>query len=167
MNLSESAIETLAISLLQSVGFSYLHGSVISPDGETPERASYSDVILQDRLCNAIAKINPHIPESGCEAALKEVLRIQSPDLLANNEAFHRLLTEGVTVSRHVDGAERGDLVWLVDFENPHNNDFLVVNQFTVTENHFNRRPDLILFVNGLPLIVLLTSAQAKTPCLL
>ena len=90
-----------------------------------------------------------------CNEALKEVGRIQSPELLANNEAFHRLLTEGVKVSYQQHGNERGDLVWLVDFANPDNNEFVVANQFTVIENNQNKRPDLILFVNGLPLVVM------------
>ncbi len=153
--LTESAIETLAIERLESQGFKYLHGSVIAFDGAAPERSSYSDVILVSRLRDAVAAINPHIPAAERDAAIKEVLRLRSPELLADNDAFHRLLTEGVPVSTHIDGDERGDRVWLVDFDNPLNNDFLVVNQFTIIENHANKRPDLILFVNGLPLVVI------------
>ena len=153
--LTESAIETLAIERLQALGYQYLHGGVIAFDGDAPERTSYSDVILNGRLQEAVAKINPHIPATQRENAIKDVLRISSPDLLTNNEAFHRLLTEGVPVSTHKDGDERGDRVWLVDFANPLNNDFLVVNQFTIIENHYNKRPDLILFINGLPLVVI------------
>jgi len=153
--LTESAIETLAIERLQALGYQYLHGGVIAVDGDAPERSSYSDVFLNGRLEEAVARINPHIPVTQRENAIKDVLRISSPELLANNEAFHRLLTEGVPVSTHKDGDERGDRVWLVDFANPLNNDFLVVNQFTIIENHFNKRPDLILFINGLPLVVI------------
>ena len=87
--------------------------------------------------------------------AIKTVLRIASPDTLANNEAFHRLLTEGVPVSTYQDGMERGERVWLVDFEDPWNNEFTVVNQFTIIENGHNRRPDVLLFVNGLPLVII------------
>ncbi len=153
--ITESAIETLAIERLESLGYKYLHGSVVAFDGHAPERSNYADVILVDRLLGAAAKINPHIPASLREAAVKDVLRIRSPELLADNEAFHRLMTEGVSVSTHKDGDERGDKVWLIDFKNPLNNDFLVVNQFTVIENHHNKRPDLILFVNGLPVVVI------------
>lgn len=153
--LTESAIEQLAIARLESLGFSYLHGGVIACDGIAPERESYADVILVERLRTAVGRFNPHIADSEREIAIKEVLRISSPELLANNEAFHRLLTEGVPVSTHKDGDERGDRVWLIDFENPLTNDFLVVNQFTVVESHFNKRPDLVLFVNGLPLVVI------------
>src|SRR5699024_1084936 len=78
-----------------------------------------------------------------------------SPDLLANNETFHRLLTEGIPVTKRVDGEERGDRVFLVDFDNPLHNEFVVVNQFTVVENGVNKRPDIILFINGLPLVVI------------
>jgi type I restriction enzyme R subunit len=153
--LTESAIEDLAIQCLEAIGFEYLHGSVIAFDGEAPERTNYSDVILEGRLNDAVARLNPTIGPNERNAAVKDVLRIQSPDLLANNEAFHRLLTEGVPVSIHKEGDERGERVWLVDFDNPRNNDFLVVNQFTVIENHHNKRPDLILFINGLPLVVI------------
>ncbi len=153
--LTESAIEDMAIERLKSLGYQYLHGGIIAFDGPSPERTSYAAVILEGRLRDAVAKFNPHIPASERETAIKEVLRINSPELLADNEVFHRLLTEGVPVSTHRDGDERGDRVWLVDFENPLNDDFLVVNQFTVIENHFNKRPDLILFVNGLPLVVI------------
>ncbi len=153
--LTESSIEDLAIKLLKQLGYKYVHGSVIAFDGDAPERSSYSDVILEGRLGGAIDKLNPHIPAAQRASALKEILRIQSPDLLANNEAFHRLLTEGVPVTIQKDGEERGERVWLIDFDNPANNDFLVVNQFTIIENNHNRRPDLILFVNGIPLVVI------------
>lgn len=153
--LTESAIEEFAIKLFKKLGYQYIYGSVIAFDGEAPERSSYSDIILNGRLQEAVVKINSHIPATQRENAINDLLRISSPDLLANNEAFHRLLTEGVPVSTHKDGDERGDRVWLVDFENPLNNDFLVVNQFTIIENHYNKRPDLILFINGLPLVVI------------
>lgn len=153
--LTESQIEDFAIELLQRLGYSYIYGPTIAPDGDAPERTSYSEVILNARLENAIKRINPKLPAAVLETALKDVERISSPDLLANNEAFHRLLTEGVKVSYHDNGNERGELVWLVDFENPENNEFLVVNQFTIIENNINKRPDLILFVNGLPLVVI------------
>ena len=153
--ITESAIESLAIERLESIGYKYLHGSVLAFDGEAPERSNYAEVILVERIKAAVDRINAHLPTDVRSAAIKEVLRIQSAELLADNEAFHRMLTEGVPVSTHQDGDERGDRAWLVDFENPLNNDFLVVNQFTIVENHFNKRPDLILFVNGLPLVVI------------
>ena len=103
----------------------------------------------------ALSRINPELPAPVIGDAVKQIQRIHSPQLIANNEAFHRLLTEGVKVSYQKDGRERGDIVWLVDFQNPDNNDFMVCNQFTVIENNVNKRPDVILFVNGLPLVVI------------
>jgi type I restriction enzyme R subunit len=153
--LTESAIEEFAIKLFERLGYSAIYAPDIAPDGDRPERGHYSDVLLTGRLEQAIKRINPKLPPAVLQAALKEVQRIHSPDLLANNEAFHRLLTEGVKVSRQHDGTERGELVWLIDFAHPGNNEFLVANQFTVIENHQNKRPDLILFVNGIPLVVL------------
>src|SRR5690606_36379529 len=127
----------------------------ISPDSEIPERSSYAEVILNRRLDDAVRRINPTVPASSLEEAIKEVQRVHSPELLTNNETFHRMLTEGIKVSHHKDGSERGDLVWLIDFANPNNNDFVVANQFTIVENGVNKRPDVILFVNGIPLVVL------------
>ena len=153
--ITESAVETLAIERLESLGYDYLHGSIIAHDGDASERTGYGDVILETRLRRVVERINPGVSAGDRDAAVKEVLRLRSPELLVDNEAFHRLLTEGVPVSTHKDGDERGDRVWLVDFDHPEQNDFLVVNQFTVIENHHNKRPDLILFVNGLPLAVI------------
>jgi type I restriction enzyme R subunit len=153
--LTESAIETLAIERLQALGFDYIYGPDIAPDAATPERENFTDVILDERLRKAITRINPTLPAAALDEAIKTIQRISSPELLANNEAFHRLLTEGVNVSYQKDGNTRGDLVWLVDFANPGNNEFVVVNQFTIIENNQNKRPDLILFVNGLPLVVI------------
>lgn len=153
--ITESAIELLAIQRLESQGYKYLYGPDIAPDGHSPERDTFEQVLLVNRLKTAVRKINPDIPTYVQNEAIKEIQRIASPELLANNETFHRLLTEGIPVSKQVDGNERGDRVWLIDFKNPPNNEFLVVNQFTVVENHQNKRPDIILFVNGLPLIVI------------
>jgi type I restriction enzyme, R subunit len=153
--LTESAIEEFAIEQLEARGFTHVYGPSIAPDSEAPERSRWDQVVLAGRLETALKRINSNLPSSVLETALKAVERTQSPDLLASNEAFHRLLTEGVKVSIQQDGAERGVDVWLVDFNNPANNEFLVVNQFTVIENNSNKRPDLVLFVNGLPLVVI------------
>jgi type I restriction enzyme R subunit len=126
----------------------------IAHDGEHPERASYEQVVLLGRLEQAVRRINPKVPALALEQAVKEVLRIAGPVMLVNNEAFHRMLTEGVKVSYQQDGNTRGDLVWLVDFADPTNNDLLAVNQYTVVENNRNKRPDVLLFVNGLPLVL-------------
>jgi type I restriction enzyme, R subunit len=149
--LTESAIEAFAIKLFERLGYSYIHAPDIAPDSDRPERSHYDEVILSQLLANAVKHINPDVPAHALQEALKEVGRIHSPELLANNETFHRLLTEGVKVSYQQQGNERGDLVWLVDFANPENKEFVVANQFTVIENHQNKRSDVILFVNGLP----------------
>ncbi len=153
--LTESAIEAFAIEQFEQLGYKYVYGPSIAPDAEQPERSRWDDVLLSGRLAQALQRINPNMPQAILQNALKEVERLHSPDLLASNEAFHRLLTEGVKVSTHKDGGERGDIVWLVDFNNPENNEFLVINQFTVIENNVNKRPDLVLFVNGIPLVVI------------
>ena len=154
-NLNESAIETLAIDLLQRQGYSYSYAPDISPDGPTPERSRYEDVILTARLEQALHRINPTVGPDQLQAALKDLQRIQSPDLLTNNETFHRRLTEGVNVPYQDGDSERGELVWPIDFANPDNNEFVVANQFTVIENNREKRPDLVLFINGLPLVVI------------
>ncbi len=154
-NLTESAIEAFAIELLEKQGYQYIYGPSIAPDSDTPVRASFEEVILTERIKAAVARINPTVPADARDDAVKQITRLNSPELIANNEAFHRLLTEGIKVTYQKDGQSRGDLVWLVDFHEPENNDFLVLNQFTVIENHVNKRPDVILFVNGLPLVVI------------
>ncbi|MHC5853600.1 type I restriction endonuclease subunit R [Nostoc sp.] len=153
--LTESAIEDFAIKLFERLGYDYIHAPDIAPDSGTPERGRYDEVFLTPRLEHALRRINPGIASAILQMALKEVQRIQSPELLAGNEAFHRLLTEGVKVSYQQDGNERGDLVWLIDFSNPDNNEFIVANQFTVIQNNQHKRPDLVLFVNGIPLVVI------------
>ena len=153
--ITENVIEKFCIELLEKQGYQYIHAPDIAPDGEHPERSSYEDVLLNPRLIDAIARINPTIPHEVQQQAIKEIGRIHSPELLSNNESFHRLMTEGVNVSYQKDGNQRGDLVWLIDFENPENNDFVVANQLTVIENGINKRPDVVLFINGLPLVVI------------
>ena len=153
--LLESDIEQLTIERLEAKRWNYLYGPDIALDGETPMRASLDEVVLKEVLAKAVKRLNPTLTDDVRDEAIKIVLRIASPDTLANNEAFHRLLTEGVPVSTYQDGMERGERVWLVDFEDPWNNEFTVVNQFTIIENGHNRRPDVLLFVNGLPLVII------------
>lgn len=153
--ITENTIESFAIELFEKLGYDYVYAPDIAPDGDVPERESYEQVLLVDRLRKAVKRINKSIPADAQADAIKELQRIASPELLANNETFHRLLTEGIPVSKRVDGIERGDRVWLIDFKNPLNNDFVVANQFTVIEHNQNKRPDVILFVNGIPLVVI------------
>jgi len=153
--INENTIETFAIDLLKTLGYQYIYAPDIAPDAENPERDSFEQVLLVHRLQNAVKRINQGIPADAQAEAIKEIRRISSPELLTNNETFHRLLTEGIPVSKRIDGDDRGDRVWLIDFKNPHNNDFVVANQFTIIENGNNKRPDVILFVNGIPLVVI------------
>src|SRR5690554_3691829 len=153
--ITENNIELYAIEELENLGYSYIYGPDIAPESDAQERTSYDQVILTERLKNAIDRINPTIPPHAKEDALKQVLRIGSPDLLTDNEAFHRMLTEGVNVTYQKDGNQRGDKVKLIDFDEVDNNEFKVINQYTIIENNSNKRPDVILFVNGLPLVVM------------
>lgn len=125
---TESAIEKFAIELLEKQGYQYIYAPSIAPDSDTPERRSFEDVLLIERLQTAVGRINPSIPADIREDAIKQILRLNSPELIANNEAFHRMLTEGIKVTYQRDGHSRGDLVWLIDFKNPENNDFIVAN---------------------------------------
>ncbi len=161
--ITENSIEEFAIELLEKLGYESVYGPDIAPDNEfstsfgatSDKRESYEQVLLNNRLRKALKRINRNMPADVLEDAIKEIQRIHSPELLTNNETFHRFLTEGIPVSKRVDGEDRGDLVWLIDFKNPYNNDFLVVNQFTVVENNHPKRPDIVLFVNGIPLVVI------------
>lgn len=152
--ITEDNIEVFSIQLLQSLGWQYVNGRDISPDGIACERESFEQIILTQRLSKAVVKLNPHIPESARDQAVQKVLRIYSPDLLHNNESFHQLLVEKVKVPYQQDGYERSYEVALVDFNNPSNNEFLVVNQYTIIEKNQNKRPDVLLFINGIPLVV-------------
>lgn len=153
--ITENIIEESAIEILQSQGWEYANGKEISPEGLFCERENYSQIVLVNRLRNAIARINPEIPLDAQEAAVQKVLRIASPEMLHNNEEFHRLLVEKVKIPYQQNGNERSHEVALIDFENSANNQFTVVNQYTIIENNQNKRPDVLLFVNGLPLVVI------------
>ncbi len=152
--LHESDIEQMLIELLKTKGYQYLYGPDIAPDGDNPMRLSFEDVVLFDKLEKAVKRLNPSLPWLVQDEVVKTTMRISSPDILANNETFHRMLTEGIPIVITKDGVERGERAWLIDFNDPWNNEFTVVNQFTIIENGHNRRPDVVLFVNGLPLVV-------------
>jgi len=153
-SITENEIEEIALCYLESLGYHYLLGTDISPDGEHPER-QYNEVVLATRLRDAIDKLNPTITQDAKEDALKKVLRTDSPNLLINNESFHRYLTDGVDVEVRTESGIRGEKVYIVDFETPEKNEFLAINQFTIIEGSQNKRPDIILFINGLPLVVI------------
>jgi type I restriction enzyme R subunit len=154
--LTENQIEQIALDIFRDelIYNETINGAELSPEGSQFER-EYSEVVLPKRLKQAIDKFNPSFPEDAKEEALKKVLRIVSPNLISGNEEFHKFLTEGVDVTfRNENNEIRTDKIWLIDFQNPENNEFIAVNQFTIIENRNNKRPDLIVFVNGLPLVV-------------
>lgn len=153
--ITENIIEAFTIELLDKLGYDYIYAPDIAPDGDNKERDSYQQILLLNRIKKAVHRINPGIPDDAQNEVIKEIQRIATPELLVNNETFHRFLTEGIPISKRVEGDDRGDRVWLIDFKNPYNNDFVVANQFTVIENGNNKRPDVILFINGIPLVVL------------
>jgi type I restriction enzyme, R subunit len=154
-HLNENIIEQSAIEILQSLGWTYLPGPLIAPGAEQSERESYEQIILTARLHKAIQILNPHIPPDAQEQAIQKVLRIYSPDLLHNNEAFHSLLVEKIKIPYQQAGFERSYEVALIDFENTFNNEYLVINQYTIAENNQHKRTDLLLFVNGIPLVLI------------
>jgi type I restriction enzyme R subunit len=150
---TESVVEDAALDWLRELGYAVAHGPEIAPEMPGTERASFADVVLAGRLRAAIARLNPALPEAAREDALRQVLRVAGPGLIESNRRFHALLTGGVPVEyRRADGSPAGDRAWLVDFAQPARNDWLAVNQLTVIEGRANRRPDVVVFVNGLPL---------------
>lgn len=155
--ISEDAVEQAMLEWLAGLGWSIAHGPDISPpDAKTPgtERASYREVVLASRLREAIARLNPNIPPGAREDALRRVVDPNVPGLVNANRRVHRWLVDGVPVEFQKDGQTRGDRVRLLDFLNVSANDFLAVNQFSVQGPKLTRRPDVVLFVNGLPLVV-------------
>ena len=154
--ITESVVEDAALDWLRELGYEVLSGLAIAPGEPAAERSDYKQVFLFDRLQTKLAAINPRIPLEGLQEALRKVRLVSHPTLVENNRAFHRLLVEGVDVEfRNREGQIVHDKVWLIDFANPRANEFLAVNQFTVEEGHFNRRADVVVFINGLPLAVL------------
>jgi len=154
--LSEAAVEQVVLDQLASLGYAISSDAEIGPDGKAPEREANTDVILIKRLVAAIEKLNPSIPDEARGDALRKVLAVERPSLVEENRRLHKLMVEGVDVEFYSeDGTIRGDKVRLIDFENISANDWLATGQFTVIEAGFNRRPDIVVFVNGLPLGVL------------
>ncbi len=153
---TESVVEDAALAWLESLGWSVTHGPDIAPDTPGAEREDYGQVVLEGRLRNALARLNPDLPAEALDDAFRKLTRPEGPTLEARNRAFHRLLVDGATVEyRTDDGTIRGEQARAIDFDEPANNDWLAVNQFSVTENKHARRPDVVLFVNGLPLGVI------------
>lgn len=154
--LSEAALEQIVLDQLGTLGYGIATDSEIGPDGKAPERDAYADVLLMKRLVSAIDRLNPNIPTEARGDALRKVLSVEKPSLIEENRRLHRLMVEGVDVEFYSeDGTIRGDKVRLIDFDELAANDWLASGQFTVVEGGANRRPDVVLFVNGLPLGVI------------
>ena len=154
--MSERDVEIVALQLLAGLGYVVLHGPDIGPESPAPERGSYDEVLLTGRLRNALARLNPQLPAETLEDVLRKVRQAETPSLIEENRRLHRYLIEGVPVEvAREDGSIGGDTAWLIDFTDADSNDWLAVNQFTVIEGQNNRRPDVVLFVNGLALAVI------------
>jgi type I restriction enzyme R subunit len=153
----ESDVEENVLAILKRLEYEVIRGDDEDylPGGRSELRSDYKDVVLVTQLRKALTRVNPSISEEASEQAVKQVLRSTSQKLIDDNESFHKLLVDGVDIPFQYDGEERYQKVWLFDFENPGSNDFLATNQFTVIENNVERRPDVILFVNGIPLLIL------------
>ncbi len=153
---TESVVEEAALAWFGELGYEVRFGPEIAHDGANPERVDYREVVLAGRLHDALERLNPAASGEAREEALRRVTRVGSPSLVQANRAFHDLLVNGVAVEVLRDGETRGELVQVVDFADPAKNDWLAVNQFTVVEGlaggQIERRPDVVLFVNGLPL---------------
>ena len=153
--MTEDQLEQETLGWLAEVGYTHLYGPTIAHDGESPERDNYRQVVLAERLRSAMAKLNPKVPLAAREDALKQVLELGLPIQLSANRLFHRLLVSGVPVQYQKDGETRGDFVSLIDWADVKANDWLAINQFSILGPKHTRRPDIILFVNGLPLVLL------------
>ena len=154
--ITEAVVEEAALAWLVDLGWSVAHGPDIAPDTPNAERDEYGQVVLERRLRDALAELNPALPLDALDDAFRKLTRPEGSTLEAHNREFHRMLVNGVEIEyREAGGQVRGDLVRVIDFDEPANNDLLAVNQFTVSENRNTRRPDVVLFVNGLPLGVI------------
>jgi type I restriction enzyme R subunit len=153
--MTEDQLEQEALGWLADVGYAHRYGPDIAPDGAAPERASYRQVLLIERLRQAVARLNPAVPQAARDDAVQQVVELGTPALLAANRHFHRLLVAGVPVQYQREGETRGDFVRLIDWAEPARNEWLAVNQHSIQGPNHTRRPDIILFVNGLPLVLI------------
>jgi len=156
--ITESVVEDAALAWLEALGYTVLHGPDIAADEPHAERSdpNYHDVVLDDRLRQSLVRLNPELPREALEDAYRKLMHSDAPSLLERNRAVHGMTVDGVTVEyRREDGSIAGTQARVIDFDTPENNDWLAVNQFTVSEGQHTRRPDVVLFVNGLPLAVI------------
>lgn len=162
--ITEDQLEQLAIQWFQDTGWSYANGADLAPEGAASERRDFRTVVLKARLATAVRKLNPKLPPSTVEEVVHVVSTPTEPSVARKNRAFHRQLMDGVKVEfANAKGQKETDHAQLIDFQNPERNDFLVVNQFTVTGSKKPRRPDLVVFVNGLPLGIIELKNPADT----
>jgi len=153
---TESIIEQAALSWLESVGYLVLSGPEIAPGEAMAERENYGQVVIERRLRQALEQLNPKVPADALDEAFRKLTHPDSPSLVVNNHVIHKYLVEGVPVEyQRKDGSIGGDLVRVLNYDEPEDNEFLAVNQFTVVENQIERRPDVVLFINGLPIAVM------------
>lgn len=155
---TESVVEEAALAWLEALGYTVLHGPIIAAGMPSAERSdpNYRDVVLEGRLRHALARLNRDLPPDALEDAYRKLTRVDAASLLERNRSAQRLLVDGVTVEyRRTDGSIAGAQARVLDFDAPDNNDWLAVNQFTVSDGQHTRRPDVVLFVNGLPLGVI------------
>jgi type I restriction enzyme R subunit len=152
---AESTVENASLQWLGELGFVAKHGPEIAPGELHAERTGFGETVLAKRLRDALAQLNPNIPVEALDDVFRKVTTTHHPSLIVNNRAFHKMLVDGVPVAYQRDGRTVHDQAWLVDWNNPDANDWLVVNQFTVIEGQHNRRPDIVIFANGLPLAVI------------
>lgn len=164
-SLNESVVEQAALAWLESLGYVIVPGPEVAPGEPQAEREDYGQVVLERRLRQALQRLNPQVPADALDEAFRKLTRPDSPSLVTNNHIVHKYLVEGVPVQyQRADGSMAGDLVRIIDYDDPDGNEFLAVNQFTVVEDQHERRPDLVLFVNGLPLAVIeLKNASNET----
>lgn len=155
-NFVESQLEEAALEWFEELGYEVVFGPDISPDGDYPERDDYQQVILTERLREALERINPRLPAEAIADAIRQITVPQSPSLVMNNRAFHKMLTEGIDVSaRQPDGSYRTEKAYIIDGKQPRNNELMAANQFTIVEHGNEKRPDIIVFLNGIPVVVL------------
>lgn len=155
MSITEADVEQAAIEYLQTLGYAHVRGADLAPDAPAPERSSWGEVILAERLRSALARINQHLDGETLDGVVRRVLRPASPSLIENNVAFRQHVTRGIDVQVRKNGQIRGDQAWLIDFARPENNDWVVASQLRIVQGKVSRRPDLVVYVNGLPLAVI------------
>ena len=149
----ENDLEQASLEWLEEIGYEVHNGSELASDGVNSEREDFSEVVLKNRLKFALQRIND-VSDEVIDEAVRKIMIPQNPQMLVNNRAFHKMVTDGVDIAAREDNRNVTKKVWLFDFEHPQNNEFLAVNQFTVIEGKENKRPDVILFINGLPLVI-------------